>query len=282
MCAQTVQADEYSLVDGGSTDSTVAMAEKCRIDYSIPLRIISGNRLNIAQGYNEGLKVAKNEIIIITGIGNKYDRFFFEELLRFSDENDIVYGLTKGQNNSLFARVYNELFLHGEKGIIFRLPSNRGCLIKKDVTKKIGYFYEKFIYAGEDTEYYRRAKAEGIRIFANDRAIIYWETPKTWREFCKQRKVYYIGRMQHTGVGIKDFLAYVYVCMMILWGILLFIKPLTVWPYLLVVFVYVFLGYKLKTINVLALLLYIYDLISPSWLLPQFYRYSKEKYKVDR
>ena len=87
---QTFQPVEYILVDGGSTDNTVEMVKEFAEKENAPIRVISGQRLNIAQGYNVGIKEAKTDIIIITGLGNKYESTFFEELIKeFHKEREV-------------------------------------------------------------------------------------------------------------------------------------------------------------------------------------------------
>jgi len=200
---QTLRPKSIIMVDGGSSDDTVAMAEQYASKTSYPLKVISGNRLNIAQGYNTAIRAADTEYIGIVGVGNLYDTYFFEHLMECSLKTnvDISYGLICGQNTTDFAKWYNTYILNGSSGKDSGMPSNHGSLVKKDVLQKVGYFAEDFYYAGEDTEYFLRAMRQGISVKAVDDALLYWETPKTFREYCKQVELYTIANTQIFGLA---------------------------------------------------------------------------------
>lgn len=280
---QTLKANEYILVDGGSSDDTVQRAETVGARLGMPIKVYSGERLNIAQGYNRGIEKASYDVIIITGIGNEYDEHFFECLLEeYSKTNSrIVYGRTIGQDNGVFSKAYNSAFLGGEKGVIPSLPSNRGVLIEKNVFTMVGMFYEKFVYAGEDTEFFHRTQKNGIDVGITNDAVLYWETPKNMKEFLKQREVYYIGKMQHTGTTKSDLFAYVILLAII------FASALTVFLGIHYFFgaIVLFLAvgcFHYKTINVIAPILRLLDKVLPCYYLLTKIKFSKSPYKMEK
>lgn len=198
ICNQTYLPDEIIIADGGSKDSTVKKIKEFAGSSIVTIRVVEKGRLNISQGYNEAIKVAKNDIIGITGIGNYYDRFFFEELIKAmeSKEFDYVYSPIRGYNANAFSAKYNKALLHGEEGNCLEIASNHGALIKKKIFEDLNYFYEKFIYAGEDAEFYSLVKSCGYKGKIVKDAKVYWKTPTCWKEFLKQIKVYTIADLQ--------------------------------------------------------------------------------------
>lgn len=189
---------EIIIVDGGSSDQTVELLEKYRKKKEILITIISGKRLNIPQGYNAAIRVCTTDYIGITGVGNYYPDNFFECLSNEMEKKnaDVVYSRIYGMNTTKYSVMYNELFLNGEKGKCLKIASNHGVLIKKEIFEKEGYFYEKFIYAGEDTEFYQRIQKKGYHIICISTTKVFWKTPQTLKEYCKQEKNYMIANMQ--------------------------------------------------------------------------------------
>ena len=195
---QTFPPKEIVIADGGSSDKTVEKLMEISKSSSVPIRIISGKRLNIAEGYNEALKEALSEFVGITGVGNHYSGDFFECLAgRITEKNlDGAYSPVRGFDTTDFSKIYNNQILNGEYGQRLQIASNHGVLLKKTVFEKLDYFYEKFIYAGEDTEFYLLAEHSGYKFELVEGAQVYWETPKNFKDFKRQTRVYSIAGLQ--------------------------------------------------------------------------------------
>ena len=82
------------------------------------------------------------------------------------------------------------------------LPSARSMAFMKKVWEDVGGFNEKLERAGEDTLFCFEALDHGYKIFRNKEAIVYWETPKTFKESIKKYYVYAKGDAQ-AGVWLK-------------------------------------------------------------------------------
>ncbi len=77
ICSQSLKPIEIVIADGGSKDDTVAIIEAYKSKTDIPIRVLGGRRLNIAEGYNEAIRAAKAPVIGVTGVGNIYEVAFF-------------------------------------------------------------------------------------------------------------------------------------------------------------------------------------------------------------
>jgi GT2 family glycosyltransferase len=265
---QTVKPLELIIVDGGSKDDTIRKIQiKAEEVPDFKIRVISDRgRLNIAQGFNTGIKESSTELMVIGGIGNEYDKFFFEELLQCQASNgyDVIYGPIFGIDATNFAHSFNIAFVAGEEGKDFG-ASNHGVLIKKEVFNKCGFFLENFIYAGEDTEFFRRINTYNVKTEYCKGAKLYWETPVTWREFIKKLKVNSIADLQEKPKS--NLLKYVFVRMAVL---IFFVASFfySIELALLLLFCSIIIGFilifiKHKSLNLVAAILRIVLLTAP-------------------
>lgn len=194
---QTCPPEEIIIVDGGSEDNTCKIIEgMSKTDKRIVL--LSGERLNISQGLNKGIKYSKQEYVGIVATGNKYEKNFFEKLLytATADMSDFTYGLLKGKRNNKFQSMYCDLFLEGESGIDYGIATNHGVLCKKKAVEECGFFYEDFVYAGEDAEFFQRAKDLGYVFTCDRETAIEWDIPNNLKQYKKQITNYSIGQLQ--------------------------------------------------------------------------------------
>lgn len=78
---QTYYPKEIIIVDGGSTDNTVQVINKYKQESLLNIKVLSGEKLNIAQGFNRGIREVKTEYIGIVACGNIYPNDFLKNLL---------------------------------------------------------------------------------------------------------------------------------------------------------------------------------------------------------
>lgn len=189
---QTLQPYEIVITDGGSKDATCNIIQ----EYDANIRLIKKGRLNISQGLNLAIQKAQSEWIAIMAVGNSYNNKYFESLFATLNEQknvaDGIYGALIGRQDTRFGKLYNQEFMKKN----FGMPTNRGVLIKKGVFKDVGYFYENFVYAGEDAEFYRRARRNNKNFVYTDKAIVIWDTPQKYIDYFKQRDRYILSDLQ--------------------------------------------------------------------------------------
>lgn len=269
---------EIIIADGGSSDKTVEVLEKYKGKSSVLITILSGKRLNIPQGYNAAILACTTDYIGITGVGNYYPEDFFACLSNEMEtkNSDIVYSRLYGLDTTRYSVLYNNLFLNGKEGKRLSIASNHGVLIKKEIFEKEGLFYEKFIYAGEDTEFYHRIRNKGYRIECINTTKVFWKTPQTLKEYCKQEKNYMIANMQ---IDTTLSLLFRYRYSLII--VMLFIVGLfNAAAFVFLFFIVLLLSMKYKNfwygiVKVVNCFITTYDLVTNC-------RYLSKKYKVDR
>nr|MCR5186720.1 glycosyltransferase [Clostridia bacterium] len=195
---QSYLPSEIVICDGGSQDGTIDVIEHYKEKSVVPIILISGSRLNIAQGFNEAIKHSNYDLIGIVATGNVYEDDFFEKLICGMNEtnSDVEYSPIRGLNQNSFSQKYNNTLVGGNDGIVVPMASNHGSLIKKRVVEDVGYFYEGYHYAGEDSEFYIRVLQHGYTMNCKKDAILYWKTPCSLKEYFKQIKVYSISTLQ--------------------------------------------------------------------------------------
>ena len=188
---------EIVIADGGSRDNTVSIIETYAHRTQIPIKVFKG-KWNIAQGLNYAIKQCSEDIIGIVATGNKYPEDYFKILYRdmMKYTLDVTYSLVKGIDSTEFSKKYNDIFLNHNKGKDFGVATNHGVLARKTIFEVNDFFYESFVYAGEDEEFYNRVKKRGAKIKCAHSTATYWDTPHNLAEFKKQIKNYTIAKMQ--------------------------------------------------------------------------------------
>lgn len=278
---QNVKPTTLVVVDGGSKDNTVKYIKALSSDYSYKIEVLANlGRLNIAQGYNEAVKHSKTELLLLTGVGNYYSSNFCDSMLGYytAHEVDIVYTPIVGINANRFSKAFNIAFVGGEKGKDFGYASNRGVLLSRKVFDKIGFFYEKFVYAGEDTEFFIRAEKAGLKSGYNTDCFVYWETPTDFRQYLKKNKVNAIADMQCESNA--HILKHIAIRMGLIGATVVgtFVSPwIGVGLWMAVVCAII---WKIKSLNLAAILLRLHFIFLPSYYYAKNNKYFSKQYKV--
>ena len=184
---QTKKPDEVIIVDGGSTDKTIAKIKNFQKKHpSLNLKLIVKNGANRAQGRNLAIQEAKNEIIAISDAGCQLDKKWLENITRpfQKPKTEVVAGYFHAQAKNIFEECNATFTLtvpHRINPKTF-LPASRSMAIRKSTWKKAGGFPENFP-DNEDFVFAHKLKKLKAEIVFCPEAIVYWRPRSTVKSF---------------------------------------------------------------------------------------------------
>ena len=141
LVAQTRQPDELVIVDGGSSDATVAIIRS----YAdrLPLRLLVEPGCSISAGRNRAIAAAESEIIAITDAGVILDPGWLDAItapLRADPAVAVVSGFFEADPRTHFEAAMGAtvLPLADEIDPATFLPSSRSVALRKDAWARVG------------------------------------------------------------------------------------------------------------------------------------------------
>ncbi|MCA9368934.1 MAG: glycosyltransferase [Pseudomonadales bacterium] len=193
---QTRLPNETIIVDGGSTDKTVAVLKKEKKQFPhLKLKIIQ-EKTNRSEGRNLAIKKAKYDTIAITDAGCILDQNWLEELVKKQLQTgaDVVAGYYRSEPKTPFeeAVVPFTLVMPDKVDPLNFLPATRSMLITKAAFKKVGFFNPK-LDVSEDYEFAHRLKTAHVSIVFAREATVIWLPRSTPSGFFKMVKSMALG-----------------------------------------------------------------------------------------
>jgi len=182
--AQTRAPDEVVIVDGGSTDDTLAILEQ----WTNPKYVVQSEPgTNIARGRNIGIGRATSPVIAVTDGGCVLDSHWLERLVSALGGADVAMGYYEPVATTFFERITTCLTLPDADQINPErfMPSSRSIAFRRAVWERVGG-YPEWLDIGEDMSFDFSVVATGVkRAFVPD-AIARWHTRPTLRAFLRQ------------------------------------------------------------------------------------------------
>ena len=185
LCLKSKFEYEIIISDGGSRDKTVEIA----LNIADTIKIHDGSKpQNIAQGRNQGAKLAKGEILIFLNgdilLPPAADFFGFIEN-NFSNSNYLA--MTCIVKVFPDEQILSDVLFHWGFNTYFKLLNKFGVgmgrgecqIIRKSIFNKVNGNNED-LAAGEDFDLFRRIKKHGNILFTDK--IVVFESPRRYRK----------------------------------------------------------------------------------------------------
>jgi cellulose synthase/poly-beta-1,6-N-acetylglucosamine synthase-like glycosyltransferase len=181
LSAQTVQSDEFVIVDGGSTDGTVDLLKRGFETTGFTRPRIIVQRCNIAEGRNLAIRNTSSEVIISLDAGSVPEKEWLAEIVKPLRENQDV-GVVGGwcpciAGNAFQKRLEKYSVMPGENmpvGSDCR-PSSRNVAFRRKAWESVGGYPEWLTLTAEDALFNANLHSAGIRFFYQPSAVVRWE-----------------------------------------------------------------------------------------------------------
>ncbi len=172
---QTFQPDEIVLVDGGSIDDTVKLAEQFAAK-NPKIKLVKVTEASPGKGRNIGIENARNEWIALTDAGIKLEKDWLENLVKAaakSPGSELIYGNFSPIMGSLFEKCAAISYVPALKENSIRGKSVVSMLLKKGVWEKVGGFPD--LRAAEDLIFIETAEKQGLKSAFAPKANVHWQ-----------------------------------------------------------------------------------------------------------
>lgn len=197
---QTLYPSEIIITDAGSNDGTYEMLLEWKKKSEIPIVVLQKNRCNVAEGRNMAIKAAKNNLIVSTDFGCRFDKDWLKTLIApFKNPEVKVAGGAFGvleddieTTASKAAYVLSAGYNIDVKASWF-VPSSRSIAYYKEVYDKVGGYCEWLTLAADDLVFGKQIKALGYDIWPVEHKGVFWGRHKAATGYIKEAYRYGLG-----------------------------------------------------------------------------------------
>lgn len=187
--AQTRRPDEMIVVDGGSTDETMAAARS--YEGQLPgFSLVEAPGSNISQGRNRGIATTSCSLIAVTDAGCLPDPLWLSELvtpMETDHRTELISGIVIPDAANHFqscAGACSLAFRMRVHGAAF-LPTARSMAFRRDLWARLGGFPEELDF-GEDAAFISRAVRIGARLQVVPQAVVRWRPRDSYGALVRQ------------------------------------------------------------------------------------------------
>jgi len=196
---QVLKPDEILIADAGSNDGTLERIRQWKQESKIDIVVFVLQACNIAEGRNEAIRRAKNELIVSTDFGCRYKPEWLQSMvLPFNDEEIQVVGgafeIIHEEVKTPAARA-DYILQNGYPVAMdqYFSASSRSIAYYRSVWEKVGGYLEWLTLAADDTIFWRMIKANKFRYQLVNEPNVFWLRHKTFKAFAKEAFRYGLG-----------------------------------------------------------------------------------------
>ena len=198
--SQTRQPDEVVIVDGGSTDDTLAQLRAWEHSQRLPLRVLVEPGSNISRGRNVAIASARGPVIASTDAGVRLAPTWLASLLRPFEENRaasaapvVACGFFRPETTNAFETALGATTLPELADVAPErfLPSSRSVAFLKTAWQEVGGYPEWLDYC-EDLILDLRLRSRGYGFVFVPGAIAHFRPRSSLHAFYRQ--YYHYGR----------------------------------------------------------------------------------------
>jgi len=191
LAQQTRLPDEVVVVDGGSTDGTVALLRSWGRLQPFPVQVLEEPGANIARGRNLAIAACAHERIAVTDAGVELDRRWLEKLTERFDRPtpaQFVAGVFRGRAETIFQAAMSATTLPLPEELVEGrfLPSSRSVAFTKSAWRRVGGYPEWAAYC-EDLLFDLAQVAGGNNPALARDAVVHFaprgSLPAYWRQY---------------------------------------------------------------------------------------------------
>ena len=226
---QTLLPAEIIIINGGSTDKTLAIAKDLAAQ-DARFRVLDVGDATPGRGRNLGAVAARNEWIAFTDAGTHAEPGWLEHLAAVVEREpsvEVVYGNYELVVNSFFERCAALAYPPAKQsrpGGRMRGPSTASMMLRRNVWQKVGGFPD--LRASEDLIFMKRIEDGGFKVGWAPKATTWWQMQpniaRTFRKFLLYSKHnVWAGRQSDWHYGI----ARQYTVVLILIALAIFHSP---------------------------------------------------------
>lgn len=184
LAQQTRQPDEVIVVDGGSSDGTLAVVRDFASNSMIKVKVIAAGEVNIARGRNIGIQEAAHPIIATTDFGCELESQWLENLIlpfELDPEVEVVAGWYRPTAHTWWGRAAASHLVPALCQVDPQsfLPSARSMAFRKYAWDVVGGYPEWLTSTGEDTYFGLELKRCCRKWAFVPDATVRWSAPET-------------------------------------------------------------------------------------------------------
>jgi glycosyltransferase involved in cell wall biosynthesis len=197
--AQTLKPDEIIIADAGSRDGTLERLEKWQKESSIRVVVFVMQGCNIAEGRNEAIRRAANDLIVSTDFGCRYKPGWLESLVKPFENPDIqvvggAFEIIHEEVNTPAAKA-DYVLQNGYPVVMdeYFSVSSRSIAYYRSVWEAVGGYLEWLTLAADDTIFWRQIRKQKIRYVLVPEPNVFWLRHKSYSAFAKEAFRYGLG-----------------------------------------------------------------------------------------